>query len=350
MISSIVVEDEPILLNGLVKIIGDTNTGVQVAGKASDGLEAIELISTLNPDLVITDIRMPRMDGLELTRWIHLQQPNIKVIIVTGFSDFSFAQQAIKLGVADFLLKPVKKDELIQALTKVKSFIDQEDPFGVELIIEPEITGKFEAVTQAVQLLDHQKMANEIKNLWELLNRQRHFEWHCKLQLAAKILENISQQFPNISISSDLSWVDGVFEIESGNDEALVGYLLKQMDSFIEKVGGERNSISRKAVSKAKEFIEQNYASDIGLKQVADAVYLNPSYLSQIFKETTGENFINYLTRIRIEKAQQMLIKPEMKIYEIAQAVGYTDQAYFSRLFKQVVGINPIEFRRRVGI
>jgi two-component system, response regulator YesN len=346
----IIVEDEPILLNGLVKLVECSGTGFEVAGKAADGLEALELITTLSPALVITDIRMPKIDGLELTAWIHNEQPDIKVIIVTGYSDFNFAQQAIRCGVMDFLLKPVKKDELNKALTKVKAFMNNQLFADSGLVFEPKLTAEFEELVKAIQLLDHIKAAKAASEFWNLFNKEHKFPWHFKLQLASHIFENIQKRFPDVIITSDMVWIDGLFLLQPNDQLQLEQYFVEQIKMLISKIATQRSSVGRQAVSKAKEFIETNYASDIGLKEVAEAVYLNSSYFSQVFKEITGENFINYLTKIRIEKAVVLLKQSELKIYEITKAVGYNDQAYFSRIFKQIVGVNPIEYRRRLGI
>ncbi len=345
----IIVEDEPILLNGLAKMIEKTTREFHVIGKAGDAFEAIELITTLTPILVITDIRMPKMDGLELSSWIRNQQPEIKVIIASGYSDFAYAQQAIRLGVVDFLLKPVKPEELAKALAKVKILIDDRLLVNAELPFQPEIFSQFEELVQAIQLLDPVKAIDKFTSFWRMLSKGETNTWHYNLQRAANILRNIQKRFPEVEITSDLEWVDGLF-ILAPEPEQLIGYLKSQIQTFINKITDQRNSIGRQAVVKAKEFIESNYASEISLKEVAEAVFLNPSYFSQLFKETTGENFINYLTKIRIEKAMELLKQSDIKVYEVAQAVGYTDQAYFSRIFKQVVGLNPADYRRRLGI
>lgn len=345
----IVVEDEPILLNGLVKLIEKTTSEFQVVGKAENAFEAIELITTSVPVLVITDIRMPKMDGLELSAWIMSHQPEIKVVIATGYSEFDYAQQAIRLGVVDFLLKPVKPEELSEALGKVKALIDERFFSNTDLAFEPEIFHQFEEMLKAIQLLDSEKAADKFILFWTMLSKREPHAWHFNLQQAANILRNIQKAFPEVEITSDIEWIDGLFELTPGM-EHLTKYFKEQITKFINKIAEQRNSIGRQAVMKAKEFIESNYAAEISLKEVANAVYLNPSYFSQLFKETTGENFINYLTRVRIEKARDLLKKSDYKIYEVAQAVGYTDQAYFSRIFKQIVGLNPADYRRRLGI
>lgn len=345
----IIVEDEPILLNGLAKLVEKSTTEFQVVGKAGDASEAIELITTLTPVMVITDIRMPKMDGLELSSWIRSHQPEIKVVIASGYSDFAYAQQAIRLGVVDFLLKPVKPEELSKALGKVKALIDERLFSNAELALEPEIFNQFEELIQAIQLLDSAKAAAKSVLFWTMISKGETHNWHFDLQKAANIFRNIQKRFPEVEITSDIDWVDGLFALTPEPGQ-LIEYFNAQISKFIHKITDQRNSIGRQAVVKAKEFIDTNYAAEISLKEVADAVYLNPSYFSQLFKETSGENFINYLTKVRIEKAMELLKKSDNKVYEVAQAVGYNDQAYFSRIFKQVVGLNPADYRRRMGI
>lgn len=116
----IVAEDEELLLNNLVKKIQNADPDFQVAGTAQTGDQALSLVEKLHPDVIITDIRMPVMDGISLLTKVRSQFPFIKFIITSGFSDFEYAKKAISLKVSDYLLKPVDPDELQDALHKIK--------------------------------------------------------------------------------------------------------------------------------------------------------------------------------------------------------------------------------------
>ncbi|WP_298843330.1 response regulator transcription factor [Clostridium sp.] len=120
----LVVEDEALIRRNIVKKIQGLNLGFNVIGSTSDGKSALNLIETELPQLVITDIQMPIMDGLELVKALYFTYPNIKVIILSGFHEFEFARQAIQYGVNDYLLKPVVIEELSTALTKIKLKLD----------------------------------------------------------------------------------------------------------------------------------------------------------------------------------------------------------------------------------
>ena len=120
----IVVEDEALIRRNIVKKIEALNLGFIVVGSASDGESALNLIETELPQLVITDIQMPIMNGLDLVKSLYFSYPNIKVIILSGFHEFEFARQAIQYGVNDYLLKPVIIEQLSTALTKIKLQLD----------------------------------------------------------------------------------------------------------------------------------------------------------------------------------------------------------------------------------
>lgn len=122
----IVVEDESLIQENIIKKIDSLSLPLTLAGSASNGMDAQLLIGRVYPDLVITDIRMPQYDGLELARYLNKNHPTIKTIIITGYSDFSFAQTALKYGVKDYLLKPISMESLNASLQKLLITISSE--------------------------------------------------------------------------------------------------------------------------------------------------------------------------------------------------------------------------------
>lgn len=120
------VDDEEEVRKAIIKKIAWEDLGFQVIGDAENGEEALEKIELLEPDAVITDIRMPYMDGLTLTERIRQKYPSMKVLIFSGFDDFEYAQQAIKLNVTEYILKPVNVEELSEILSRVKTNLDEE--------------------------------------------------------------------------------------------------------------------------------------------------------------------------------------------------------------------------------
>jgi len=123
---TLLVEDEQWVRKSLAKKIADSGLGFVISGEATNGQAALELMEDISPDLLVTDIRMPVMDGLELIRNVSFSRPGTKVIIISGFSDFEYAQQAIKYRVSDFLLKPVSAKDMAAVLQSVRIQLDAE--------------------------------------------------------------------------------------------------------------------------------------------------------------------------------------------------------------------------------
>nr|WP_306220253.1 response regulator [Cohnella sp. WQ 127256] len=145
MIKLLIVDDEPVICEGLRYTIDWEEQGVQVIGVAYDGEEALRIIEQEDVNLVLTDIRMDGMDGLQLTEQLNIRYPNVRVIMISGYEDFSYARQAIRMDVIDYLLKPVEIEELIEVVRKVVVSIRSEN------------------VTDLVQE-DEQWLSNQIRN------------------------------------------------------------------------------------------------------------------------------------------------------------------------------------------
>lgn len=127
----IVAEDEPLLLNNLIYKIHSLTPEFEVVGSAQTGIQAYELLEKHEPDLLITDIRMPAMDGLELIRKVHDSHPEVDCVILSGYSDFSYAQTAIHYNVKEYLLKPVEDEKLSHTLTELKNkYLVREDEYS----------------------------------------------------------------------------------------------------------------------------------------------------------------------------------------------------------------------------
>ena len=120
-----IIDDEPLIVEGLSKTMEWEKWNCQVAGTASDGKEGMKLIREKRPDIVITDINMPKMDGLRMIAGLKSEFPDMQLIILTGYREFEYARQAIELGVARFLLKPSKMNELEEAVEAVTKRLDQ---------------------------------------------------------------------------------------------------------------------------------------------------------------------------------------------------------------------------------
>ncbi len=266
MLKVLIIDDEEIIRIGLRSTVDWERLGCVVAGEAEDGESGLKLINSTEPDILFTDIRMPGLSGLEMISDISSLKDSCKIIILTGYRDFEYAQEAIKQGAFRFLLKPVKTEDLNLAIEDAVKEIKKEKSREV-------IFNNLEKRVKEYYGLEHSVPEDRAENVGE--------------------------------------------------------------------AGGNPTYI----ISKALEYMKANFYRDISLKAVADEVYVSTWYLSKLLKKETGDNFINILNEMRVERAKKLLTDPKYKIYEIAGEVGFTDVPYFTKTFKKVTGFTPMEYK-----
>jgi len=253
----LVVDDEPRTRSGLRNMLEAWGGGDVRVLTAADGREALGVIEEAAIDLLITDIRMPLISGLQLAdqarETARGQKPT--VILISGYAEFDYAQEAIRQGVLNYLLKPIGKDKLIAAV---------EEAFA-----------------------HHEKQSR-------------------------------------------------------------IGKLERIADARLLEAEDKRPPLSE-PVQAAVRYIDEHLHEPFGLKQAADHVHLNPSYLSVLFKDQLSMTFSEYVTRRRLQRAKELLIGTRLPVAEIAERVGYQTAKYFNRIFKEYEGHSPGRYRAEMA-
>lgn len=218
MYKIIIVDDEPIIVRGLSQTIPWETYNCKVVGTASNGREGLELISNLKPDILISDINMPGMDGLTMIASLKSQFPNLQICILTGYRDFDYAQRAIHLGVTRYLLKPSKMNELIEALTIMIGNLDALEPAKEELIAakeaeDSELINKPEEntassfiVKNALQYIDENYKSKIM--LSEVAENIYVSQWHLSKLLHRHTGQNFSEILNNVRIEKAKGLLD----------------------------------------------------------------------------------------------------------------------------------------------
>ncbi|WP_017470774.1 response regulator transcription factor [Amphibacillus jilinensis] len=249
----LIVDDEPRTRAGLKRTLERWSEGQFNITCLNDAYAALDYLKKHAIHLLITDIRMPEMTGLKLLTTLEKQAIKPTVIIISAYSEFEYAQEALRLGVINYLVKPIGKDKLIEAVS-------------------------------------------------EALRKQEQQE---KSEVIAKIVD------------------DKVVHLHTDDTYS-------------------------RSVKQAVAYIESSFSEEITLKKVAAHVHLNPSYLSTLFKEELNVSFTDYLTRIRIQHAKQLLLTTDLNVTEIAEKVGYHTPKYFNKVFKELEKKTPSAFRKDI--
>lgn len=255
MFKILIVEDEDLIRKGLVYTFDWLSYDCVVVGEAFNGQVAIPLINEQNPDIVITDIKMPIMDGLEMLA--QLKHRSFETIIITGHAEFSYAKKAIALDVSEFLLKPIDHSELGHVIEKIISKIEQK---------------KMMATIQ-----------NKVKDYRDI-----------------KVM-NLEYYY-------------------------------------------NKSHYTSRYTPKVLEYVSANYNHKMSIDDIADDLEVSSAYLSKKFKEDTKHTFNDFLNKYRIQKALEYMYDSNLKIYEIAEMVGYSEYKYFSQVFKNYMNYSPTEF------
>lgn len=236
----LLVDDEIMIREGFKRLFDWEAHDCEVVGEAADGMEALALIDALCPDIVIMDINIPIMNGLKVISLSRVKHPEIAFVIVSGYDDFSYCREALRLQITDYILKPVNYEE-----------------FGT--------------------CIDNLKIS---------LFRQR--------------------------ISS----------------------------------AQEPEKLEERTITGITRYLQEHLAEELSLSVLAQEFHLNPQYISQLFKNEIGVNFLSYLTNIRMEKAKKLLISTSLSIAEVAERSGYGDYRVFTKVFKKSEGLTPSQYRR----
>ena len=504
----LIIDDEPNVREGLKIIVPWEKHGFTVCGDAVDGIDGLQKIILLEPDLVLIDIRMPGMMGIAVIEEAQKRGFKGKFIITTGYSEFEYAKKAISLGVSSYVLKPIDEDELILEVDKLakeihdekeikgkvslgESFLhsqvllkalttnpqelgdvspeqytqleikygqyylailDIEVPLsrradivekitayvstyeGIELVqINNEIVfimteGKIEVQKEALvnlhnklmsryqvkntvafsgeimgfesmpaaykrlkaliekhfllpqkliweeeevekteevihidaesisaqlysllQVGDKERLKEELKSIKETLVASRvnvHRTMGLLINILIKCLDHIRHQYAQYEISvpnGDLI-IEEIYKCVDIDE--VIAYMEKELISLSEQI--EREA-PENTMDKILYYIRTNYNKELRLELLAELFNYNSAYLGKSFKNYTGESFNVYIDKLRINKAKELLLNKDMRVYQISKQVGYKHIDYFHSKFKKYVGLSPLEYRKSKG-
>lgn len=388
----LIADDEPKIRRGLAKLLGTLAGEFEVVGEAGDGETALALASQLRPDLLLVDIRMPFLDGLTLVEKLQLRGADRHVVVISGHDEFDYARKAVGLGVFDFLLKPVDEPVLVAVLRRAAADLDRARRQTQALDRARGLTEKNRRVLLEGLFRDGLRgWASEVD--WDETARFLDFGFASPPQLALVVpaeppggpapvgallaLKHLADEafaaFPSVLTSWDEG--DGLAvladEPEPGRWDSALDTLETRARDILGltlavdrvEVAGFPGSLARvydelvanrrevsphgQLATLALNVLDRRFREvDLSLDDVAAELQVSPGHLSRLLKQSTGTAFVDALARVRVRKAVVLLGDPAVKVYEVAERVGYASQHYFSRAFRRVLGIAPSDYRR----
>ena len=370
MYNLMIVDDDEILLEGLGTAFDWATLNVRVVATATDGLSALAEMRRQPCDILITDIKMGRMDGLELTRQVREEFPAARVVIMSAYEEFAYAQQAVRMAVEDYLLKPIDLDQLTEIIRNIVQSLDSErahsekvegmhrtindlgdhtvdEYFRASGLLN---TGLIEHLSKAVALGNDRGTVEDIQllrtHLKEVSGGSFIFLMTTISILVTRLMESnvlSDAEQSQLKTMQHHALVRPTLEEALGETEETLTQIARQI---AERMGGGPEQLTAQACR----YIDEHYAdSALRIRDVADAVGLSPSYLSSLFSKYVEESFTDYLVRRRMMEAQNLLSNTDLRTYEVAYQVGCDNPAYFSTMFKNFTGLTVSKYREAFG-
>ncbi len=405
MATMILVEDESFERNSLMNFIDWKLIGIQIIGEAANGAQGLSMVLEQRPDIVLTDVKMPVMDGLEMSRKIRNVAPETKIIFLSSYDDFEYAKQAIDLSIQAYLMKPVNEGELLRVVKKASDEV-------AEKMLNERLYNKMKNNYSVSLGLARQALVNRMLTGMQVNEEDLHnlgLEWLCsrkeRLCLLLSIYNNerldltdaaieilnhncsrICRKSINVCISAGrlitlcaISEADGeqlAKELESllqqffhkegvdslrtekvydttephSPDELYKAILKRNVTGYMEPadlVSKMKNK--QQIVDEIEQIINAQYHAPLTLESIAQMLHFTPNYIGNLFKTIKKINVTRYLMKVRMEKAEKLLLDSSFSINDISEQCGFGSITYFHTIFKKEKGITPSEFRQRGG-
>lgn len=348
MYKVVLIDDEKSVKQTLRIILESGFPLFQIVGEASDGREGMEIIRRLNPDLVITDIRMPVMDGLQLAEQLSAQPDRPEIVFISGYDTFDYLKQAIRFGVNDYLLKPLSAVEVRDILGRIADKLQSE-----RIVLQESldwlhrIKDKVKQLAKQVWMINEDNVYNELAHIHEEFLSASFVRLQYK-DMTAKLFFLLEIEISALS-GSPVSF-NKLSRVQFHHlPDAMFIALKSQLQMYMDEIRMMRKWSSYKPIMKAVAFIQDNYDNkDLTIADAARVADMSPSYFSKCFIDEMALSFTAFLIKLRLNKALELLNNTTMKVYEISQEVGYGNYDHFAKTFKKQFGISPSEYRNRI--
>lgn len=340
-----IVDDDQNLCDCLRELISWEELGCHKPVVCYNGLEALDQLQKCKPDFVISDLKMPVMDGKELCIRIREQYPDVDIIFLSAYEDFKSMQTALQYGVKDYILKPISSESIEQIERIVRKIVASKGQKAWwDRSFDAEMSSK---IVQMLDVRDVEFFDDFFRDLH--LHKNDSFEQvkHFCIYLLHIIIEYIRtnhylKEFTLLGANDE----KGLKKLLSLPDaEACVNYV---QNHYNEVLGLLPNKSEKTVlIDQIHELVTQHYGNpDFGVAWIAQKVHLSPAYLSRIYASQSESSLIEYIVDYRIKKAAELLRTTFLPINQVSEQVGYQNVNYFAKLFRNQKGKSPSEYRK----
>ncbi len=341
---ALIVDDDVFVRKCLIQKLPWLELDFSQVLEASNGAEALEIALREKTDLVITDVKMPLMGGMELAKRLNQAMVDISIMLLSEHSAFELAQQAIKCGVYDYILKPLTAERLEEICGKTRQAMDELSMRRYYTALKIDSSSIEEIVREHLESGDAQALADTFRYI--AVGSIHHYDLK---RFGLTFLSELFDQAREATFAKD--------EMAELRKASLTAYSqLKKVEDLLAFVQetcpkcmalcATGPAISTPHARKMVKYIDTHYMDpDLSVAQVSEWMHLSPIYTGALFKKCEGKSIVSYIHEVRIEQAKKLLQDPNVSVKEVSIRVGYITPDYFTRLFNKMVGMAPSKYR-----
>lgn len=379
MIRVLIAEDEPPIARSIQAMIERLDDAFQVTGIAGDGEQALTMMEEQPADVVLTDIRMPMMDGLSLLDHLQRRWPALLMVVISGYGTFEYSAQALRSHAFDYLLKPVSESAMRELLKRLKLEHQRRRRARLERLLTSELNRAPEAAPEDDLDGDEQRMLVALMraasaDYWDQLNLEAlisdllgtldSFIWVFMgdtpeqrvvmleirpgmLELMEYVHEYMQDRVPGPVACACMNEGVALAEMRAALTHLADALRREGSDSgFLLVGGGEQPDAAHALAGRVREYIDANYTRHITNQTLSEQFGYVPSYMSLLFRRRFEESPSEYLTRVRLERAKQLMRQDQhVMVKDVAEQVGFKNQYHFSKAFKKHTGQWPSDYK-----
>ncbi|KRF09627.1 hypothetical protein ASG89_15530 [Paenibacillus sp. Soil766] len=383
----VVIDDEILVRRGIMSMNWEYY-GIEVAGEAADGETGLELVRRTLPDIVLSDIRMPKMDGLTMIRMIRDEFPEMKIIILSVLEDFESVRNALRLGVTDYVQKFLMgPDELLETVLNIKRIqdctgkarpISKHDTLPDKLsdceLEKPEADFYGQALRPEDGARTHAAVSTSInffavehlKQYYTVLEGpeeaiaregfERLFPLDADECIAEQNIKNEICLWVSTVVSLMQEWGGNIQQFwnhsspynqisQAATYQQLRGWCLDFHMLAWETLHILKASHHRIEICKVIDYLHAHYMDQIQVTDMAHLTNLSVNYFSYLFSKEMGEPFVNYLQKVRVERAKELLRSNQLHWIDVGEQVGFRSTKYFAKIFKKYTSVSPSQYK-----
>lgn len=340
----IIIDDEKWSREVVKKLIHFDKYAIEIIAEADNGFDGLMLIERLKPDIVITDMKMPGINGLELLKKL-VKFPDIKTIVMSGYDDYEYLRQAIVSKAVEYLLKPIKEEDINAAIERCLDELrnHHQKVLISNRIFEDDLDHQlYLRLMHKIQLVIIKK---QLEELTSVLSEVLVFKGKLSTShLLMKMKENLIYQLQQYLHQQNMDYTFIAENQACSTIEEMIEQVSDVYRRVINDIRLPRQKVSAD-ISHIKQFIDQHYMYPISLEDVSEAFYLSKEHVSRMFRKTYDESVTQYILKMKMENAADLIRTSQMSIKEIAYQLGFEDISYFYKQFKKIFDCTPKEMR-----